>query len=59
MEVLAHVVLPCETLQLRIFAPIYSAVSTAENAPYEPSGAVFEVQDAGFKAIRWCPSASL
>lgn len=52
MEVLAHVVLPCETLQLRIFAPIYSAVSTAENAPYEPSGAVSEVQDAGFKAIR-------
>lgn len=45
MEVLVHLVLPCETLQFGTFAPIYSAVSIAENAPYEPSGTVFEVQD--------------
>lgn len=35
-------------LQFGIFAPIYTAVSIAENAPCEPSGSVFKVEDAGF-----------
>lgn len=49
MEVLAHVVLPCETLQFGIFAPLYSAISIAESAPHEPSETVFEGQD--FKTL--------